>query len=104
VVSATHIGGEIPCSDVGLPKGNSPEEFQASTLAFLEAAAAKIANPPPWPDFSPDALRDNASIQEAVLIEKRSARVEQGIQRLWPEPTCCAKTSGIVGGLAQESP
>ncbi|TYO63724.1 hypothetical protein FXV83_25730 [Bradyrhizobium hipponense] len=69
-MSATHIGGEIPCSDVAFPKGNSPEEFLASMLAFLEAAAAKIANPPPRPDFSPDALRDVASIQEAVLIEK----------------------------------
>ena len=66
----THMREEIPCSDVGFPKGNSPEEFLAKMLAFLGAAAAKIANPPPWPDFSPDALRDIASIQEAVLIEK----------------------------------
>ena len=51
---STDIGGEIPCSDVGFPKGNSPEEFLANMLAFLETAAAKIANPPPWPDFSPD--------------------------------------------------
>lgn len=71
---STDIGGEIPCSDVGFPKGNSPEEFLANMLAFLEAAAAKIANPPPWPDFSPDALRDIASIQEAVLIEKEVSK------------------------------
>jgi hypothetical protein len=70
----THIGEEIPCSDVGFPKGNSPEEFLANMLAFLETAAAKIANPPPWPDFLPDALRDIASIQEAVLIEKEISK------------------------------
>jgi hypothetical protein len=70
----THIGEEIPCSDVGFPKGNSPEEFLANMLAFLETAAAKIANPPPWPDFSPGALRDIASIQEAVLIEKEISK------------------------------
>lgn len=57
----THTGQEIPCSDVGFPKGDSPEEFLANMLAFLESAAAKIANPPPWPDFSPDVLRDIAS-------------------------------------------
>lgn len=66
----SHAGTEIPCSDVGFPKGESPEEFHANMLAFLETAASKIANPPPWPDFSPDVLRDIASIQEAVLIEK----------------------------------
>jgi hypothetical protein len=40
-----HAGEEIPCSDVGFPKGDSPEEFLANMLAFLENAAAKIANP-----------------------------------------------------------
>lgn len=74
----THTGIEIPSSDVGFPKGSSPEEFLANMLAFLEAAAAKIANPPPWPDFSPDALRDIASIQEAVLIEKEVSKGEAG--------------------------
>lgn len=69
---------EIPCSDVGFPKGDSPEEFLANMLAFLETAAAKIANPPPWPDFSPDVLRDIASIQEAVLIEKEVSKGQAG--------------------------
>jgi integrase len=73
-----HTGEEVPCSDVGFPKGDSPEEFLANMLAFLEAAAAKIANPPPWPDFSPDVLRDVASIQEAVLIEKEVSKGEAG--------------------------
>jgi hypothetical protein len=31
-------------------------------LTFLKEAAAKIANPPPWPEFSPE-VRDIASIQ-----------------------------------------
>jgi hypothetical protein len=69
---------EFPCSNVGFPKGDSPEEFLANMLAFLETAAAKIANPPPWPDFSPDALRDIASIQEAVRIEKEVSKGEAG--------------------------
>jgi hypothetical protein len=73
-----HTGEEIPCSDVGFPKGNSPEEFLANMLAFLETAAAKVANPPPWPDFSPDVLHDIASIQEAVLIEKEVCKGEAG--------------------------
>jgi hypothetical protein len=70
----THTGTESPSSDVGFPKGDNPEEFLANMLAFLETAAAKIANPPPWPDFSPDVLRDIASIQEAVLIEKEVSK------------------------------
>ncbi|WFU39201.1 hypothetical protein QA640_33245 [Bradyrhizobium sp. CB82] len=74
----THTGEELPCSDVGFPKGDSPEEFLANMLAFLETAAANIANPPPWPDFSPDVLRDIASIQEAVLIEKEVNKGEAG--------------------------
>ena len=73
-----HTGDEIPCSDVGFPKGDGPEEFLANMIAFLETAAAKIANPPPWPDFSPDVLRDIASIQEAVLIEKEVSKGEAG--------------------------
>lgn len=73
----THTGTEIPSSDVGFLKGDSPEEFLANMLAFLEAAA-KIANPPPWPDFSPDVLRDIASIQEAVVIEKEVSKGEAG--------------------------
>lgn len=74
----THGGEEIPCNDVGFPKGNSSKEFLANMLAFLETAAAKIANPPPWPDFSPDALRDIVSIQEAVLIEKEVSKGDAG--------------------------
>lgn len=74
----THCGEEIPCSDVGFPKGDNPQEFLANMLAFLETAAAKIANPPPWPNFSPDALRDLSSIQEAVLIEKEVSKGEAG--------------------------
>jgi hypothetical protein len=32
-------------------------------LTFLKEAAAKIANPPPWPEFSPE-VRDIASISD----------------------------------------
>lgn len=46
----THTGEEFLCSDVGFPKGDNPDEFLANMLAFLETAAAKIANPPPWPE------------------------------------------------------
>ncbi|MGY4499452.1 integrase [Bradyrhizobium sp. GM24.11] len=74
----THTGEELLSSGVGFPKGESPEEFLANMLTFLESAAAKIANPPPWPDFSPDALRDIASIQEAVLIEKEVSKGDAG--------------------------
>lgn len=71
-------GEEVPYSDVGFPKGNSPEEFLANMLAFLEAGAAKIASASSWPDFSPDVLRDIASIQEAVLIEKEVSKKSSG--------------------------
>lgn len=71
-------GEDLPSSDVGFPKGNSPEEFLTNMLAFLENAAAKIAYPAPWPDFSPDVLRDIASIQEGVLIEKEVNKGEAG--------------------------
>ena len=74
----SHAEEGYPCSDVGFPKGDSPEEFLANMLAFLENAAAKITNPPPWPDFSPDVLRDIALIQEAVLIEKEVSKGESG--------------------------
>jgi hypothetical protein len=82
-----HAEEGYPCSDVGFPKGGSPEEFLANMLAFLENAAAKIANPPPWPDFSPEALRDIASIQEAVLIEKEVRKGDAG------NPTVVARTN-----------
>ncbi|MBW5435364.1 hypothetical protein FXB41_11405 [Bradyrhizobium canariense] len=74
----THTETEISSSDVGFPRGDSPEEFLTNMLAFLETAAAKIAKPPPWPDFSPDALRDIAAIQDAVLIEKEVGKGEAG--------------------------
>jgi len=70
--------GYTPCSDVGFPKGNSPEEFLANMLTFLEDAAAKIANPPPWPEISPEVMRYGASFQEAVLIEKEVRKGEAG--------------------------
>jgi hypothetical protein len=44
--AAPQADGDFPCSDVGFPKGNGPEEFLANMLTFLEDAAAKIANPP----------------------------------------------------------
>jgi hypothetical protein len=42
----SHAEEGFPCSDVGFPKGNCPEEFLANMLALLEDAAAKIGNPP----------------------------------------------------------
>jgi len=42
----SHAEEGFPCSDVGFPKGNCPEEFLANMLALLEDAAAKVGNPP----------------------------------------------------------
>ena len=41
--------GEFPQSDVGFPKGDSPEEFLDNMMTFLKQAAAKLDNPAPPP-------------------------------------------------------
>ena len=74
----SHAEEGFPCSDVGFPKGNCPEEFLANMLALLEDRLPKLAIPPSWPEFSPEVMRDIASIQEAVLIEKEGSKGEAG--------------------------
>jgi integrase len=66
------VGGaysEFPHSDVGFPKGDSPEDFLANMEAFLKEGAARLEGPSPPPVFSPSVMRDLAAIQEAVAIE-----------------------------------
>ncbi len=53
---------EFPPSDVGFPKGDSPEEFLANMMTYLKEAAAKLENPAPPPVLSPAAMRDLAAI------------------------------------------
>jgi hypothetical protein len=69
---------EFPHSDVGFPKGDSPEEFLANMMTFLQEAAAKFENPAPPPVFSPAAMRDLAAIQEAVLVEREVNKGDAG--------------------------
>jgi hypothetical protein len=69
---------EFPRSDVGFPKGDSPEEFLANMMTFLKGAAAKIENPAPPPVFSPAAMRDLAAIQDAVLVEQEVRKGDAG--------------------------
>ncbi|UPK37137.1 hypothetical protein IVB18_07400 [Bradyrhizobium sp. 186] len=69
---------EFPHSDVGFPKGDSPEEFLANMMTFLQEAAARFENPAPPPVFSPAAMRDLAAIQEAVLVEQEVKKGDAG--------------------------
>ena len=39
--------GEFPQSDVGFPKGDSPEEFLDNMMSFLKEAAARLEKPAP---------------------------------------------------------
>jgi hypothetical protein len=70
--------GAFPQSDVGFPKGDSPEEFLDNMMAFLKEAAAKLENPAPARVFSPAAMRDLAAIQEAVLVEREVNKGDAG--------------------------
>lgn len=70
--------GEFPQSDVGFPKGESPEDFLDNMMTFLKEAAAKLDNPAPPPVFSPAAMRDLAAIQEAVLVEREVSKGDAG--------------------------
>jgi hypothetical protein len=69
---------EFPQSDVGFPKGDSPEEFLANMMTFLKEAAAKLENPAPPMLLSPAAMRDLAAIQEAVLVEREVKKGDAG--------------------------
>ncbi|MBR0990744.1 hypothetical protein JQ580_08465 [Bradyrhizobium japonicum] len=69
---------QFPPSEVGFPKGDSPEEFFANMMAFLNEAAAKLERPAPPPVFSPAAMRDLAAIQEAVAIEQEVKKGDAG--------------------------
>lgn len=73
-----HAYSEFPPSDVGFPKGDSPEEFLANMMTYLKEAAAKLENPAPPPVLSPAAMRDLAAIQEAVLVEKEIRKGDAG--------------------------
>jgi hypothetical protein len=77
-----HVEGsaysQFPHSDVGFPKGESPEEFLAKMVAFLEESAAKLESPAPAPVFSPTVMRDLAAIQEAVVVELEVAKGDAG--------------------------
>jgi hypothetical protein len=68
----------FPHSDVGFPKGDSPDEFLANMMTFLQKAAARFENPAPLPVFSPAAMRDLAAIQEAVLVEREVNKGDAG--------------------------
>jgi hypothetical protein len=92
---------EFPHSDVGFPKGDSPEEFLANMMTFLKGAAAKLENPAPAPVFSPAAMRDLAAIQEAVLVEQEVSKGNAGHPTVAAGPTCFATTSGLAGGPAR---
>ncbi|WP_377828858.1 hypothetical protein ACFKHW_38165 [Bradyrhizobium lupini] len=70
--------GEFPQSDVGFPKGDSPEEFLDNMMTFLKEAAARLDNPAPPPVFSPAAMRDLAAIQETVLVEREVNKGDAG--------------------------
>ncbi|MGL9622327.1 hypothetical protein QRQ56_30520 [Bradyrhizobium sp. U531] len=65
-----HAYSEFPPSEVGFPKGDSPEDFFANMMASLNEAAAKLERPAPPPVFSPAAMRDLSAIQEAMAIEQ----------------------------------
>lgn len=82
MVSVNFGSGQFSHSEIGFPKGNSPEEFLQNMHAFIEEAAAKIANPAPWPAFSPADLRELAAFQEAVLIEQRVRQGDRTISAL----------------------
>jgi hypothetical protein len=68
---------EFPHSDVGFPKGDSPEDFLANMEAFLKEGAARIEGPSP-PEFSPSVMRDLAAIQEAIEIEQEVKKGDAG--------------------------
>jgi hypothetical protein len=74
--------GQFPFSEVGFPKGDSPEEFLRNMVTFLEEGAAKVAKPAPWPALSPAELRELAAFQEAVLIEQRVRQGDRTISAL----------------------
>jgi hypothetical protein len=69
---------EFAHSEVGFPKGDSPEEFLANMMTFLKGAAAKLDKPAPSPLFPPAAMRDLAAIQEAVLVEQEVRKGDAG--------------------------
>jgi hypothetical protein len=69
VESANSGTAELPEKEGESPEGNSVDDFLSNMLPFFEEGLAKIANPTPWPAFSPADLRIIAAIQEAVLIE-----------------------------------
>lgn len=73
-----HAYSEFPPSNVGFPKGDSPEEFLANMMTFLKEAVAKLENPAPPPVLSPAAMRDLAAIQESVLVEKEVRKGDVG--------------------------
>ena len=66
--------------EIGFPSGNSPEEFLANMLVFLQEGAAKAARPSPPPAFSPPVMRDLAAIQEAVMVEQEVKKGAAGHQ------------------------
>jgi hypothetical protein len=68
----------FPHSDVGFPKGDSPDEFLANMMTFLQEAATRFENPAPLPVFSPAAMRDLAAIQDAVLVEQEVRKGDAG--------------------------
>jgi hypothetical protein len=87
---------EFPHSDVGFPKGDSPEDFLANMEAFLKEGAARLEAPSP-PVFSPTVMRDLAAVQEAVVIEQEVRKGEAGHPTVTAPRTCFAKMSGIAG-------
>jgi hypothetical protein len=56
------LGSAIGVAMLAFRKGTAQRKF-SPMLTFLKEAAAKIANPPPWPEFSPE-VRDIASISD----------------------------------------
>ena len=70
---------EFPHSDVGFPKGDSPEEFLANMVTFLEEGRGEARRSGPVRRCSrPTAMRDLAAIQEAVLVEQEVKKGDAG--------------------------
>ena len=59
-------------------RGTARRNFSRTCSPFWKTRLPKLAIPPSWPEFSPEVMRDIASIQEAVLIEKEGSKGKAG--------------------------
>jgi hypothetical protein len=70
---------EFPHGDVGFPKGDSPEEFLANMIAFLEESAAKLPSSsdlPPKPCSRLPIARCFAALNASLSWVSRAAEAQ----------------------------